>query len=141
MGPMMFIMYINDLGTYLVDSKVSLYADDTALYSSAGTQIELVLNLRVELSIVGEWLKANWLTLNTKKNKYVVFGTKHKLEHFTQDLNITIGNDKIERVKHMKYLLQSNKPSVQAICPDWWQTVNDLHFKLHAVAASRQNKT
>ena len=81
-----------------------VYADDTALYTSASTRIELVLNLRVELSNVDEWLKANRLTLNTKKTKYVVFGTKTKLEHVLPDLNITIGRDKIERVSHMKYL-------------------------------------
>ena len=51
-----------------------------------------------------EWLKANRLTLNTKKTKYVVFGTKHKLDYVADDLNIKIGNDKIEKVPHMKYL-------------------------------------
>ena len=101
---MMFIMYINDLGSYLSDSKVSLYADDTALYTSSSSQIELVLNLRVELSVIDEWLKANRLTLNTKKTKYVIFGTRNTLEHVPQDLNIKIGSEKIERVKHMKYL-------------------------------------
>ena len=40
----------------------------------------------------------------TKKTKYVIFGTKHKLEHVVPDLNITIGNEKIDRVTHMKYL-------------------------------------
>ena len=104
LGPMMFIMYINDLGKYLTDSKVSLYADDTALYTASTTQIELVLNLRVELSVVNEWLKANRLTLNTKKTKYVIFGTRNKLEHAAQDLNITIGGDKLEKVSSMKYL-------------------------------------
>ncbi len=101
---MMFIMYINDLGSYLSDSRVSLYADDTALYTSAQTQIELVLNLRVELSTVDEWLKANRLTLNVKKTKYVIFGTRNKLEHVTRDLNLEIGSEQIERVSHMKYL-------------------------------------
>ena len=57
LGPMMFIMYINDLGSYLCDSKVSLYADDMALYTCSQAHVELVLNLRVELSTVDEWLK------------------------------------------------------------------------------------
>ncbi len=50
LGPMMFIMYINDLGSYVYDSKVSLYADDMALYTSSQSQVALVLNLRVELT-------------------------------------------------------------------------------------------
>ena len=48
LGPMLFIMCINDLDTYLTDSKVSLYADDTALYCTADTQVELMVDLRVE---------------------------------------------------------------------------------------------
>ena len=100
----MFIMYINDLSSYLSESKVSLYADETALYTSSSSQIELVLNLRLEISIVDEWLKANRLTLNTKKTKYVIFGTRTSLEHVPEDLNIRIGNEKIEWVHHMKYL-------------------------------------
>ena len=58
----------------------------------------------MELSIVDEWLKANRLTLNTKKTKYVVFGTRHTLEHEVPDLNITIGNERIKRVSNLKYL-------------------------------------
>ncbi len=77
LGPLLFILYINDLGDYLLDSSISLYADDTALYTTASTQVELMLNFRVEVSIVNEWLKANHLTLNASKTKYVIFGTKN----------------------------------------------------------------
>ena len=65
----------------------------------------MVLNLRVELSIVDEWLKANRLTLNTKKTKYVIFGMRTSLEHVPRDLNIKIGNERIERVDYMKFLV------------------------------------
>ncbi len=62
-----------------------------------------MLNLRIELSIVCEWLRANKLTLNAAKTKYVVFGSHNKLQN-KPDLNITIGNSVIERVSCMKYL-------------------------------------
>ncbi len=42
-------------------SKASLYADDIALVTSAETQVDIMLNLNIELSIVNEWLKANKL--------------------------------------------------------------------------------
>ena len=73
LGPLIFILYINNLGDYLLDSSVSLYADDTALYTSADSQVEIMLNFRVELSIVSKWLKANRLTLNAGKTKFIIF--------------------------------------------------------------------
>ena len=79
LGPLLFIIYINDLGKYLNECCINLYADDTALYTGANSHIELLLNLRLELSIVSEWLKANRLTLNTKKTKFVIFGSRQKL--------------------------------------------------------------
>ncbi len=96
-------MYINDITKYLTDSKASLYADDTALYCNADTQVELMLTLRVELDMVCEWLKANKLTLNAAKTKYVVFGTKRKLQT-KPDLKLKMGDCSIERVTTMKYL-------------------------------------
>ena len=63
LGPLLFIIYINDLDKYLHECKVNFYADDTALYTEANSYVELMLNLRLELSIVSEWLKANKLTL------------------------------------------------------------------------------
>ena len=103
LGPLLFILYINDLYTYLTDSAVSLYADDTALYTSAKTQIEIKLTLQIELTIVCEWLKVNKLTLNANKTKYVIFSTKQHL-YTKPDLNLYVGQDKINRVNSMKYL-------------------------------------
>ena len=103
LGPLLFILYINDLEKYLNDCKINLYADDTALYSSSTSYIELMLNLRLELSIVSEWLKANKLTLNVKKTKFVIFGSRHKLAR-NQDTPLYINREQIERVKSMKYL-------------------------------------
>ena len=103
LGPLLFILYINDLNTFLTDCQASLYADDTALYTTAKTQIEIKLNLQIELTVVCEWLKANKLTLNSNKTKYIIFGTKNSLTT-KPDLNIHVGTAKIERVSSMKYL-------------------------------------
>ena len=103
LSPLLFILYINDLSDYLLDSSVSLYADDTALYTTAESQVEIMLNFRVELSIVSEWLKANRLSLNADKTKYMVFGSKNLLTT-KPDLNLTVGDKSIERVSSTKYL-------------------------------------
>ncbi len=73
------------------------------MYSCANSHIELLLNLRLELAVVSEWLKANRLTLNTKKTKFVVFGSRHRLRQVPV-LNLSINGEKLEQVEHMKYL-------------------------------------
>ena len=103
LGPLLFILHINDLYEYLQECQISLSADDTALYMSAKSQIEIKLTFQIELTVVCEWLRANKLTLNASKTKYVIFGTKQKLTN-KPDLNLTVGDSKIERVSSMKYL-------------------------------------
>ena len=65
--------------------------------------IELMLTLEVELSMVSEWLAANKLTLNVAKTKYVIFRKPRQLIDLP-NYDLTIGNEKIARVQHMKYL-------------------------------------
>ena len=74
LGPLLFIIYINDLEQYVNDCNLNLYADDTALYSRENSDMELLLNLLLESIIVAEWLKANHLTL-ILKTKLVIYGT------------------------------------------------------------------
>ena len=74
LGPLLFIIYINDLSEYLDESSCSLYADDTAIYYSNVSYIEVALTLSIELEIVRQWLHANKLTLNVSKTKYMYLG-------------------------------------------------------------------
>ena len=103
LGPLLFIIYINDLSTYLSETKTSLYADDTAIYCSSVSAVEVVLSLRMDLSMVTEWLRANKLTLNTSKTKYMFIGSKPLVSKIA-DQNISMGGASLERVQVFKYL-------------------------------------
>ena len=67
LGPLLFLIYINDLIFSCQEIEANLFADDTALiFSNKSCElIEAVLNK--ELSSITEWLLANKLTLNIKK--------------------------------------------------------------------------
>ena len=81
----------------------SHYSDDTALYVQARTQVEIILHLRIALSLIYEWLEANKLTLNATKTRYIIFGKTQQIENKV-DLNLAVGNKKMERVSNIKYL-------------------------------------
>ncbi len=54
LGPLLFIIYTNDLSTYLSETQTSLYADDMAIYCSSESVVDVVLSLRIDRSTVTE---------------------------------------------------------------------------------------
>ena len=88
---------------YLSETRTSLYAENTAIYSSGESVVDVVLSLRIDLSTVTEWLKANKLTLNTSKTKYMFVGRKALTNKITDQI-ITMAGTQLERVRVFKYL-------------------------------------
>ena len=65
-GPLLFIIYMNDLPACIQDGRVTMYADDTSL-SNKGKMIEDIENKLIpDLSRICSWLQVNKLNLNTK---------------------------------------------------------------------------
>ena len=78
-------MYINDLPKCVKNAKVSMYADDTALYYSSADIDVIVQKLNEDLENVRIWLMKNKLSLNVKKTEFMVLGTSRKLAHIDND--------------------------------------------------------
>ena len=70
LGPILFLIYVNDLPNCLNKSKASMFADDTSLSTSAFNIKDVEMNLNEELQMVDEWLTVNKLTLNSTKTTY-----------------------------------------------------------------------
>ena len=71
--------------------------------------IDIVLSLRIDLDSINEWLRANKLTLNVSKTKYVYIGTKALLYKLAA-LDLCIAGESIEHASVFKYLgLQLNE--------------------------------
>ena len=95
LGPLLFIIYTNDLPNCLTHSKNILFADDTTVYLNSQNIPDMYIKLNNDLESLSEWLRVNKLSLNIGKTNYVVF----KQNHTTVDahLTINIGNDIIEQ--------------------------------------------
>ena len=77
LGPLLFLLYINDICQSSEILTFILFADDTNAYIR-GKDIEQLFNiLNVELAKVAKWLDANQLCLNVGKTQYMIFSNRH----------------------------------------------------------------
>ena len=100
LGPLLFLVYINDLPLVSNVFDMLMYADDTTLYCNINQNIsEEVIN--VELLKLWDWLGANKLSLNIAKTKYMVFHTSKRNMIYP---NLKVNNNTIERVTEFNFL-------------------------------------
>jgi len=82
-GPILFLLYINNLPKSLTFSTTRLYADDTSLTFSDTNAIDLKNQIETDLDHVSSWLCANKLTLNILKTDFMLIGSKQRLMNFS----------------------------------------------------------
>ena len=80
-----------------------MYADDTVLLFRAKNADELQNDMQVGLRVAEKWFAHNKLTLNLKKTKFMLLGTRQRLAAFS-NLDLILSNQHIEKVKTFKYL-------------------------------------
>ena len=68
-GPLLFLIYINNIASVLAHCKVSLYAEDTVIYIAHNDVAEAVELVQNDLNNLSEWCTRNKLTSNGKKTK------------------------------------------------------------------------
>ena len=100
LGPLLFLIYINDLPGVRRVFSMLMYADDTTLYCNIKTaNSDIILNN--ELCKISDWLSSNKLSLNVKKTKYMVFHTPQKRVIYP---TLKLNNANIERVSQFNFL-------------------------------------
>ncbi|CAB3998901.1 Hypothetical predicted protein [Paramuricea clavata] len=104
LGPLLFIMYINDLPSCLERSTPRMFADDTNLTAIGRTISEAEERASVDMRNVQKWLCANKLSLNIAKTEYVLIGTRHKISNIDTHQGVKINNQLIKKIKNTKAL-------------------------------------
>lgn len=102
LGPLLFLLYINDLVNCSKLLKFIMFADDTNLFYSHKNLNDLVDIVNQELIRVSLWLKVNKLSLNIKKTHFIIFHFKQK--KITSPVLIHIDDNILEQVKTTKFL-------------------------------------
>ena len=101
LGPLLFVLYINDLPQINKIANYIFYADDANIIVTADNYLDLKLKLNTVLQQIDSWVLNNGLKLNVKKTNYMVFTNRHNVE---KDLNISLNGIKIESTERERFL-------------------------------------
>jgi len=102
LGPLLFLIYINDLPKILNDYTIPiLFADDTSIIVKGSNSRDFQVNMDNTFNHVNKWFKTNLLTINIDKTHYIQFKTKNKP---TIDIKIVCNEQPITTAHNIKFL-------------------------------------
>ena len=134
-GPLLFIIYINDLATASTKLSSIMYADDTTLFTTMDNfqhnlddEMTTSDKINLELTSIADWLAVNKLSLNENKIKVMIFHSKQRniIQH--EIPKIVINHKPVEVISQFKFLgviIDSNLA--------WTPNLNSLAVKLSRV--------
>ena len=114
LGPLLFLIYINDIYRCIEDINISdkgdrgnriiipSFADDTHFTVAARTERELLLVLKKGMEQIEKWMRVNKLKLNHKKSQFVIYG--RSVNYYPWIEKLELDGNAIERVRAVKFL-------------------------------------
>ena len=103
LGPLLFILYINDLHKACSTGNIRIFADDTNVFFKCKDIKEITRIGSLLMIQLHQWFKSNKLTLNAEKSNFVVFRSKRNKQTNIPD-QLQFENQKISRKNSVKYL-------------------------------------
>lgn len=102
LGPLLFLLYVNDFHNSSTKFDFHLFADDSNLFYKDKNLSYLESTVNIELSHVHSWLCANKLSLNIEKSNFVIFHPPQKKLLYVP--NVSINNKPLKYETNIKYL-------------------------------------
>ena len=128
LGPLLFLVYINDLNQALKFCKVHHFADDTNLIHFSKSVYRLNKYVNLDLKNLTYWLNANRISLNVKKTELVIF--KHQRKKLDSPIKIKLSRKRLYPSKSVKYLGIKIDENL-----NWKQHIHDIAIKLNRANA------
>lgn len=130
LGPLLFLIYVNDLHTIPTHGKAYLFADDTAIFYSSPSFDVNVSEAESDLVRINGYFQSIGLKPNPSKTKAMHFYTTRSNLMLVPPSNLKLNDEPIETVTRFKYLgltLDSNL--------SWSEHINDLHRRIKPIVA------
>ena len=102
LGPILFLIYVNDFSYCFTDSKCVIYADDTTIFFSSDKPNVLQQTIQNGLSKASKLLDTNRLVVNTSKSDFIVIGNISRVKDC--DVSVNINGDLIKSSQSTKLL-------------------------------------
>jgi len=102
LGPLLFLLYVNDLPKTVNENTVPiLFADDKSIVVKSSNLKEFQNNMAMAFNCVNQWFKINLLSINADKTHHIQFKTKNKP---TYDISIVCNQNLITALPKIKFL-------------------------------------
>ena len=103
LGPLFFILYVNDVNEAILGTDIQLYADDTVIFDAGLNVNDVAQTLQPALDKFSNWCHANKLSLNASKTKLMAFGTRQRVKK-CKDVVVNLEGTMLQLVPPYKYL-------------------------------------
>lgn len=103
MGPLVFVVFVNDLPSVVRKCTVNLYADDTTIYASNEDPSLVEKHLEEGLGGIATWINTNSLEMNVAKTQLMVLCGKSR-QKSAQSVRVRISNRELPKQESVKYL-------------------------------------
>lgn len=105
LGPLMFLIFVNDLPLYLSSCETDLYADDTSVYTIGSSVSEIQSVLQCNMTRLSNWCKHNKLSVNIQKTTCMLVASRQKRSHLEEsDLTVYMNGEVVPMCENQKIL-------------------------------------
>ena len=124
LGPLLFLIYVNDINRHVHLGSCNLYADDTLVYCTGKNVTELTNNMQICVVAIREWYDMNRLVINNTNFNVMLVTTRQMLSRIDNtDINIYIGDQKLLQCTNINYL------GIEIDCTLFWDLQIDILCK------------